>query len=223
VSNGLEYAVDLVLCIDKTGSMSPVIDRVKQNALRLYEDLTNKLAEKHKAVNQLRVRVIAFGDIYADHDRWLLASDFLRLPDQADAFKKFVEQITPDGGGDEPENGLEAVSIAIKSKWTSAGDRRRHVIVVWTDAPAHQLEKRADSDLEMPEALPTNMGELKDLWDGQAIGQNARRMIIFAPDAYPWSDFREHLDQVWLLPTRAGEGMREHEYGEILDVLSASI
>jgi hypothetical protein len=221
--SGLEYAVDLVLCIDKTGSMSPVMDLVKRNALRLHDDLKIKLNEKHKAVSQLRIRIIAFGDIYADKDQWLRSSEFFTLPAAAENFKGFISEITPEGGGDEPENGLEALALAIKSPWTSEGHRRRHVVVVWTDASAHKLEKRADSSVDVAEILPKNFNELSDLWNGQAIQQNARRLIIFAPEAYPWSDLLTHWEQVWLMPTRAGEGMKEHEYDEILHVLANSI
>jgi hypothetical protein len=219
----MEYAVDLVLCIDKTGSMSPVINYVKENARRLHGDLKIKLDEKHKTVSQLRVRVIAFGDVYADKEQWLLASEFFKLPADASTFKSFVDEIAAEGGGDEPENGLEAIALAIKSDWTSEGHRRRHVVVMWTDASAHRLEKRADTGTDAAGDLPKSIDELKDLWDGQSIGQTAKRMVIFAPEAYPWSDIRMHWDQVWLLPTRAGEGMKEHEYDEILHVLAESI
>jgi hypothetical protein len=34
---GLKYAVDIVFCIDVTGSMTPIIDQVKNNALRFYQ------------------------------------------------------------------------------------------------------------------------------------------------------------------------------------------
>jgi hypothetical protein len=221
--SGMEYAVDLVLCIDKTGSMSPVINNVKENARRLHDDLKLKLDEKHKTVSQLRVRVIAFGDIYADKDQWLFASDFFKLPADAGSFKGFVDKIAAEGGGDEPENGLEAIALAIKSNWTAEGHRRRHVVVIWTDASAHRLEKRADTSSDLAGDLPKSIDDLKDLWDGQSIGQTAKRMVIFAPEAYPWSDIRMHWDQVWLLPTRAGEGMKEHEYDEILHVLAESI
>ena len=36
---GLSYAVDIVFCIDVTGSMTPIIDQVKANALRFYDDV----------------------------------------------------------------------------------------------------------------------------------------------------------------------------------------
>ncbi len=221
--SGLEYAVDLVLCIDKTGSMAPVIETVKHNAVRLHDDFKIKLEEKHKSVSQLRVRVIAFGDIYADRDQWVRSSEFFNLPDEAPAFNNFVGTIKPEGGGDEPESGLEALSLAVKSSWTAEGHRRRHVVVVWTDASAHKLEKRADGDVEITEGLPRNIDELRDLWDGQGIGQSAKRLVIFAPEAYPWSDLHTHWEEVYLLPTRAGEGMKEHEYDEILQILAASV
>lgn len=221
--SGLEYAVDLVLCIDKTGSMSPVIDMVKTAATRLHDDLKAKLDEKGKPINQLRIRIIAFGDLYADKDQWVRSSDFFKLPEQVEAFKSFVSGIKPEGGGDEPENGLEALSMALKSPWTSQGNRRRHVVVMWTDASAHKLEKRADAHVEITESLPKNFNELTDIWNGQAIDQNARRLVMFAPEAYPWSDLGTHWDEAFLLPTRAGEGMAEREYGEILDLLASSI
>ena len=31
---GLSYAVDIVFCVDVTGSMTPILDQVKANALR---------------------------------------------------------------------------------------------------------------------------------------------------------------------------------------------
>ena len=40
---GLSYAVDIVFCIDVTGSMTPIIDQVKANALRFYDDVQANL------------------------------------------------------------------------------------------------------------------------------------------------------------------------------------
>lgn len=31
------YGVDMVICIDVTGSMAPIIEKVKENALAFYE------------------------------------------------------------------------------------------------------------------------------------------------------------------------------------------
>src|SRR5687768_11521083 len=50
---GLSYAVDIVFCIDVTGSMTPIIDQVKTNALRFYDDVQSNLTAKGKNVDQL--------------------------------------------------------------------------------------------------------------------------------------------------------------------------
>ena len=71
-SNGqFGYNIDICLCIDKTGSMSPIINTVKDNALNLYRDIRNSLEEKGKHVNRLRVKVIWFGDYKADKEPML--------------------------------------------------------------------------------------------------------------------------------------------------------
>src|SRR5918997_1545512 len=65
-TRGLRYAVDICFCIDVTGSMSPILDRVKDNALSFYDDVQKNLTDKGKNVDELRVRVIAFRDFKAD-------------------------------------------------------------------------------------------------------------------------------------------------------------
>ena len=37
----LKYNVDIVMCIDATGSMNGILDTVKSNALNFYGDLIN--------------------------------------------------------------------------------------------------------------------------------------------------------------------------------------
>ena len=37
ISQGLDYNVDIVMCIDATGSMGPIINDVKANALSFYQ------------------------------------------------------------------------------------------------------------------------------------------------------------------------------------------
>ena len=64
----LTYHVDMVFCIDATGSMRHVLDFVKQNALSLYQDVCGAMDKKHKVISQMRIRVIAFRDYVADGD-----------------------------------------------------------------------------------------------------------------------------------------------------------
>ena len=112
---GLSYAVDIVFCIDVTGSMTPIIDAVKANALGFYDDVQTNLTAKGKNVAQLRVRVVAFRDFVADGDAALEESPFYTLPDERNGFSEFV-------------NGLIA-----------AGRRRRARVGSGGGGPGHQL------------------------------------------------------------------------------------
>lgn len=167
---GLKYTVDIVFCIDSTGSMGHLINEVKSGALKFEEDLNKLMLEKDKQIDTLRVKVISFRDFYCDGEAALNESDFFKLPAQKSEFSKFVDGINADGGGDEPENGLEALVIAIKSNWNKEGDKRRQIIVLWTDASAHTLDKNQGSKPPVyPQNMPSNFDEFADLWEGQEV------------------------------------------------------
>src|ERR671937_3228011 len=85
-TKGLRNAVDIAFCIDGTGSMAPILDRVKDNALRFYDDVQKNLTDKGKNVDELRVRVIAFRDFTADGAAALQESSFFRLPEEQAGF-----------------------------------------------------------------------------------------------------------------------------------------
>lgn len=84
------YDVDVCMLIDKTGSMRPIIDTVKANALRLYDDIKKDMAVKGKNISNLRVRVMAFGDYKEDGAKAFYGCDFLHMPDQAELLAQCV-------------------------------------------------------------------------------------------------------------------------------------
>ncbi|GIV38275.1 MAG: hypothetical protein KatS3mg033_0075 [Thermonema sp.] len=221
---GLHYNVDIVMCIDATGSMSPIIDRVKENALRFYDDLMEVMQQKAKTIDTLRVKVIAFRDFYFDKDKALEMSPFFVLPDEQSRFKSFVDGIVADGGGDEPENGLEALALAIRSEWNKEGDKRRQIIIVWTDASTHPLELHAGAKPQWyPADMPADFDELTDWWEGQYMSHTAKRLIIYSPDAYAWTDIANHWENTIQYPSKAGEGLSEVDYQTILDAIANSV
>lgn len=225
MDQSLSYAVDIVLCIDGTASMRPVIDRVKTAALDFYPDLMAALHNEGKRVDELRVKAIVFRDFDADGAYALQESAFYELPAQSGEFGQFINTITEMGGGDEPESGYEALSLAMQSDWTTAGDKRRHLIVVWTDASAHPIEKANRSNPYYPPHAARTFDELYESWDGQENGMNfaAKRMILFAPEHESWAKIGDHWQKAVFLPSRAGEGMSEIEYSAILDQIVGSI
>jgi hypothetical protein len=221
---GLSYAVDIVFCIDVTGSMTPIIDAVKANALGFYDDVQANLTEKGKNVAQLRVRVIAFRDFVADGAAALEESPFYTLPDERGGFSEFVNGVIAQGGGDAPESGLEAVALAINSPWTSTGDRRRQVIVVWTDQPAHPLDPSV-VPADLSSRVPADFSALTDAWEDEQglMGSSSKRLILFAPDGPGWSDISAVWENVVHNPSQAGGGLSEVDYGTIIDSIGNSV
>ena len=80
MTSGTKTDVDLVLCIDVTISMKPIIDTVKGMALSLYDDMVAALAKKRRKVNEFRVKVIKFRDYYCDGKFAMAESHFLVYP-----------------------------------------------------------------------------------------------------------------------------------------------
>jgi hypothetical protein len=223
---GVTYSVDIVLVIDATGSISGIIERVKERALSFYSDLDTMMREKAKYVDQLRVRVIAYRDFYHDPpEKAMVASPFFVMPDQESDFAGFVRRISADGGGDEPENGLEALAEAIRSPWATGAVKRRQVVVVWTDASTHLLEKNSGSKPRgYPTDAPADLNALTDMWEGQGyVDQSAKRLIVYAPDSYAWSEIGNSWEQTAHTPSKAGDGLAEVDYAAILDVIAQSV
>ena len=221
---GLSYAVDIVFVIDVSGSMAPIIDAVKANALGFYDDVQTNLTAKGKNVTQLRVRVVAFRDFAADGEAALEESPFYALPTERNGFSEFVNGLVPQGGGDAPESGLEAVALAVNSPWTTTGDRRRQVIVVWTDQPAHPLDPSV-LPADLASRVPADFSALTDVWEDEqgVMGSSSKRLILFAPDGPGWSDISAVWENVVHHPSQAGGGLSEVDYGTIVDSIGNSV
>lgn len=216
-----KYNVDIVFCIDATYSMNGILDTVKRNALNFHSDLTEMMEKKGKRINELRMRVIAFRDYLADGKNAMLATDFFYMPDELMDFKNIIMSIEPDGGGDDPEDGLEALAYAIHSDWTQGGDKRRHIIVVWTDAATHYLGYAKTSPF-YPRGMVKSFDELTELWDCN-MDNSAKRLLIYAPDEQYWSSISDSWDNTLHFMSVAGNGLQELEYKEILSEISNTI
>lgn len=220
---GLKYNVDIVMCIDCTGSMGSLLSTVKKNALKFYPDLHEKCETNGKEIAELRIRVIGFRDFDADKNEAIEDSGFLNMPAQETELDDFVNALQAKGGGDEPENSLEAIAMAMDSDWTKSGDKRRHIIVVWTDAPAHPLKLEKCINEYYPQNMPENFDELTDWWEDAQCGkmpdQQAKRLILFAPDTSSWTEIGTNWTNTIQHTAKAGLGLKEVDY----DIILASI
>ena len=232
----MSYVVDIVFCIDCTGSMDNVLSIVKENALHFYTDVQAQMREKGKSISGLRVRVVAFRDYAAyDNERRLgeeghepmLVTDFFSLPEEADKFELSVRYLEAEGGGDAPEDGLEALAYAIRSDWNIQSLKCRHVIVVWSDQEPHPLGFGQRS-ARYPRNMASDLSELTAWWGdrsdpGYLPKQSSKRLILFTPDMGAWHFISENWDSVIHFPSSAGEGLRELEYRQILNCISQTI
>jgi hypothetical protein len=219
------YGVDILELMDATTSMAPVIEVAKKQAIGFYGKLQTALGAKGKSIGRIRVGVLVFRDVYCDGDRAFEQSPFFELPAEQAEFERFVQGIQPIGGGDEPESGLEALGLALRSKFATDLAKQRHIIVVHTDASAHRLEKAQESGrpANYPAGIPTTFDALSDLWASQELNAEAKRLVLFAPDSYPWSDISTHWTNTVHYASRAGEGLSEVDGETIMDAIINSM
>ena len=216
--------IDIVYCIDLTQTMGPLIKKIQETVSVLPDLIQKKLFYCYsRNVRHLRTKIIGFRDIYADGDYAFEISPFFRLPDEADKFADFVNGLEAKGGGDLPENGLEALAMAMQTDWCKTDDvnvGKRHIIVLFTDAPAHPLEKSANySGKNYPENMPKTYSDLVYMWYGQGscangsvvtIDPNAARLAIFAPEgSEPWGSISEDFTNCLVKTIERGNGGRD--------------
>jgi len=187
-NNALKYNVDIVFCIDATGSMGGILDKVKSRVLNFHGDLLETMEKKNKHVDTLRVRVVAFRDYAADGDQAMLVTDFFNLPEQSEIFANCIRSIQPKGGGDDPEDSLEALAYATGSDWLRTQSlMKRQVIVLWTDAGPHPLGFGSNAG-NYPKGMPRDLTELGCAYALRvAVPELPRAFAVIR---------REHLDPV---------------------------
>ncbi|MBQ9807455.1 MAG: VWA domain-containing protein [Ruminococcus sp.] len=222
----MKYNVDIVFVIDATGSMSDLIDIVKSNAINFYSDIQSVMSKKGKTIQDFRIKVIAYRDYVADGNEAMLRTDFFNLPEETEAFRDTVSSISAFGGGDEPEDGLEALAFAIRSKWNTEGLKRRQLIVVWSDASTHELGFGKEME-NYPSRMAADFNELTKWWGDKDnngyMDYNSKRLILFTPDVPGWSDIRNSWDNVIHYMSEAGRGLEEVNYNQIIDAIAYSI
>ncbi|OHV42467.1 vWA domain-containing protein [Pseudofrankia sp. BMG5.36] len=220
------HAVDIVLCIDVTGSMSSIIETVKKDALTFHNRLADKVAGKGKSLGQLRLKVIAFRDFGDRADDAIQESEFFQLPAEARQFEKFVRGLRATGGGDAPESALEALALAIQAPWERELPRTHHVIVMFTDAAAHPLGKhRSKARTYYPKNIAKDFDTLFDQWGHEnstsaRMDPSAKHLVLFAPDQTPWTGISETWDNTLHARSRAGHGLDDIYIEEIISTIA---
>ena len=192
----ISYNVDVVMCIDKTGNMRLFIENLTENFHNLWMNLVDAMDMNGRCIEQLRFKFIAFGDFRCDEDP-IMESRFLSLPEDENEALCFLTNISCGGGGDIPEDALEAFSLALKTDWDNDAEvRHRHIVMMFTDAPAHKLGTNSEAPF-YPDGMPADLGQLSEWWHGGGAELEGSfmprfgRLALFAPKEEPWIEMQK--------------------------------
>ncbi len=222
---GTKRNIDVVFCIDGTGSMAPCIESVKSNARRFHLEFVSAMTDLGSEIDSMRVKVIVFRDYHDDGEQAMVESPFFELPTDTADFEKFLADISANGGGDGPENGLEALYYAMKSDFTT-GAKDRQVIVLFSDAEALDLKQRA-SEAGYPTDMVDEAG-LIEMWACMAqdssfkLRERNKRLVMFAPDGTKYKVLKSKLNRSVFEPVNMSDGLGDIDFKEIIKIIAAS-
>ena len=120
-AKGAVEPIDVVFVFDTTGSMGSQIAAVRDNIIQFAETLT-------KTNMDYRLGLVTFGDE--------IRETYEPMAD-VKKFKEIISKQTAEGGGDDPENALEALETMRKMKFR---DKAKVVAILITDAPFHAMD-----------------------------------------------------------------------------------
>jgi len=197
-----QYKIDVVLVIDATGSMSPFMDEVKAGILSAPMQIKAALEKENKHVEQMRIRVIDYGDYAYDGSDAIHSTRFFDADTEGEEIVNAINGIDYMGrGGDVPENGLEALYEAMDSDWVDPKPNGRHIIVLVTDAPPLDLGERKECEGYDKDKYPETIEDLGEIWNptdmqggesGLKLSPAKARLVLFAPQGviadHTWDD-----------------------------------
>lgn len=224
---GTSRNIDMVFCIDGTGSMSPCIETIKENARRFHLEFVSSMTDKGSEIDSMRIKIIVFRDYKSDGKFSMEESSFFELPADQAEFESCMSGIAAFGGDDIPENGLEALYLAMKSDFTT-GNKDRQVIVLFTDADALPLKDR-ESFAGYPTDMVDEAGFI-NFWSNPGAAQDSsiklrerlKRLVMFAPSGTKYEELNKSLNRSIFFPVNDRDGLSEIDFKTIIDQIAAS-
>jgi hypothetical protein len=131
-------SLDLVLCMDATGSMKDDIDSVRRLLIPLLEGMMKDFPD-------FRIGMVLYKDYY---DEYL--TRVIPLTRDFDSFRRNLNAIRPGGGRDIPEAVYEALNEAVvKFPW----EAESKLIILIGDAPPHPRQRGKVSKAAVDEGV----------------------------------------------------------------------
>jgi hypothetical protein len=207
--------VEIVICLDVTGSMRGIIDDLKTNLSTLHENISQEYKRRGITIYDIGIKIVAFRDFYADGDAAIQITPFFNLPNENIRYQATIASFVADGGGDTPETSLEGLALGIMSEWDRSGNRNQLVVLI-TDAPPHPLERDLNNKpANYPNNIPLTMDALQDLWEsGRYIKNAGKKLLLVAPSHPIWDSISNTWTMVWYVNLQEmvsrGEGVSSY-------------
>lgn len=223
----IECNIDIVFVIDAVATMKPIIDELQQVDL-VYDKLLEVCLSSGGSINSIRFKVIWYRDFFVDGGKTYGESRFFEMPKESENFKEYIGEIDAYGGSNTRRPGLAALSMALGSDFVQEGDKKRHIIIQFTDASSYSFEEMYDlkrhcqiNDGMLAKRLndiPDSYEVFFDWWEDNVtyplgsqitemlrynpyaqLDQNGKRLILCAPEVYPWFDLGIELTNTLLI------------------------
>lgn len=203
--------IEILLCIDCTGSMGETIKSVKENAVNFIKNVKEKFPQEKYQIDRYRVRIVEFRDIENDKDNSIVGSKFFDLNKNEEQFYEFLYSLEANGGSNEDpeEDGLEGLAYGLLTTEWTFDPSDIQIIALWTDVSSHKFEYNQKKDLlHYPKGMPISLTEFSTYWNTKFLKKapNAN-LLIFAPNLYPWKQINlrwantNHISTVLGKPT----------------------
>ena len=124
--------LDLVFCVDLTGSMGGLIASARAHIGRVLDALKDELGE------DLRVGLVGYRD-HSDGPKLLQVEE---LSSDVEKVRKAINEAKVDGGGDGPEAVFAGLVKCLELPWREGSYR---VVILIADAPPHSVGAPGDS------------------------------------------------------------------------------
>lgn len=203
--------IDMVFVLDVTGNMGFFVDRFRRNLLPM---LRQRLSERAETA-RIRFRIITFRDYMSDGEEAIYRSRFYLMPEEEAELNRELQRVECYGGGDSPENGMEALYFALTSDF-AAGEESRQYIFLFTNADAVEIGKRADCS-GYPQDMPSEE-EIAALWkNGKGLSKNGKKLVLVAPKETVYQKLFAGFDDVFFCPTSFSGLLDDLEFSPLLD------
>jgi len=148
--------LDLVFCIDTTGSMMPFIKSIKELMRKIIRDAENFVKQYEKSKSIFKIAIVAYRDHEDEKEKDSYLTKTLDFTDGKSA-RKFLSSMIAKGGFDKSEAVLDGLNEVVNLKWREDSYK---FLIHFLDGPPHGLEYVYNkSDTKYEDGCPCKIAE----------------------------------------------------------------